>query len=314
MTGVRNPAIEIERLTRDFGATRAVDDISLQVPQGSVFGFLGPNGAGKSTTLGILTGLDKPTSGTARILGYDVVRQADEVHRVIGYLPDVPAFYSWMTAREVLDLAGRLHQIPGDIRAQRIDIVLDLCGLAGIETKVGGYSRGMRQRLGVAQALIDAPSVLLLDEPTSALDPIGRKDVLDIITALRGRTTVFFSSHILSDVERVCDQVAILDRGRVVLESTIGTIHARARSQRLFVQVGSGEEARRLDQALRDQPWVDTVSVDRESLNVTATDLEAAQRAIPGVIAGLGLTLRRLETAEPTLEEVFVDLVTGVGS
>jgi ABC-2 type transport system ATP-binding protein len=216
-------------------------------PRDRFSGFLGPNGAGKSTALGILAGLDRPTSGSARILGHDVTHKADQVHALTGFLPDVPSFYSWMNAREFLELAGRLFHLPDEVLAKRIEIVLGLAGLTGVDTPAGGYSRGMRQRLGIAQALINAPKVLLLDEPTNALDPIGRKDVLDIIAALAGRrTTVFFSSHILSDVERVCDQVAILDKGKVVLESSISTINARAQSQRLHVQLASAGEASRL--------------------------------------------------------------------
>lgn len=309
MTERSLPAIEIDALRKVYGSTVALDGISLAVPQGSVFGFLGPNGAGKSTTLGILTGLDFPTSGTARILGHDVVTETPAVQPLIGYLPDVPNFYGWMTPNEFLRLIGRLFGIPDDTLSGRIDTVLDLTGLTAVTRPIGGFSRGMRQRLGLAQALINAPKVLLLDEPTSALDPIGRRDVLDIIAALAGRTTVFFSTHILADVERVCDRVAIIDQGRVVIESDIARLRARTGSQRIIAEVGSPAEAAGLADVAAAEPWFDSVEVHGTIVDLTVTDLNAAQYALPRLMAPLEIGIRRIETPEPTLEEVFVDLV-----
>ncbi|MHB8274764.1 MAG: ATP-binding cassette domain-containing protein [Dermatophilaceae bacterium] len=207
-------SIRTTGLTKVYGEKHALDSVDLVVEEGSVFGFLGPNGAGKTTTLHILTGLAHPTSGSAQILGRDVASAGNAVRAQIGFLPDVPGFYEWMKAGEFLRFAGGLFGIARPVLDERVGMLLDLAGLGDVDTKIGGYSRGMKQRLGVAQALINAPRLLLLDEPTSALDPMGRKDVLDMLMSLRGRTTVFFSTHILADVERVCDTVAILDRGR----------------------------------------------------------------------------------------------------
>lgn len=302
------PAIELRTLTKLYGPLRALDRVSLAVPSGSVFGFLGPNGAGKTTTLRILTGLARPTSGSASVLGHDVATATNDVRAAVGYLPDVPGFYPWMTGAELLRFAGRLFGLSGSTLSSRVDALLDLAGLAGVTTRVGGYSRGMKQRLGVAQALINAPSVLLLDEPTSALDPIGRKSVLDMIASLAGRTTVFFSTHILSDVERVCDTVAILHRGVVVAQAPIGELKARYAMQKIAVEVTAGADE--LAQDLADAPWV--ASVERPSdqrLVVAVTDPSAAQRAIPAAVANRGVGLRRLETVEVSLEDVFVDLV-----
>jgi ABC-2 type transport system ATP-binding protein len=302
-------AIELDHLTRIYGGTRAVDDVSLAVPAGSVYGFLGPNGAGKSTTLGILAGLDFPTSGSARILGNDVVRDAAVVRRVTGVLPDVPGFYAWMTATDVLTMAGRLFQLPKALRHERIDIVLDLAGLTDANGPVGGFSRGMKQRLGIAQALINAPPVLLLDEPTSALDPLGRKDVLDVISALAGRTTVFFSSHILEDVERICDRVAILDHGRILLESSIGELLSTPTSQRVTIELGSPAEAETLAQLLHGEPWARQIDRRLDRVECVAADLPAAQQRIPRIISEHALSLRRFEIEQRSLEDVFVDLV-----
>ncbi|MBX3069059.1 MAG: ABC transporter ATP-binding protein [Thermomicrobiales bacterium] len=303
------PAIELDHLTRTFGKVTAVNDLSLVVPTGSIFGFLGPNGAGKSTALGILAGLDFPTSGTARILGHDVVAEAAVVRSTIGYLPDVPRFYSWMTAPEALDLMGRLFNLPDTLRKQRIEVVLDLAGLTGVNTPVGGFSRGMTQRLGIAQALINAPPVLLLDEPTSALDPLGRRDVLDIIGALAGRVTVFFSSHILSDVERVCDQIAILDKGEIKLESSMADLLVTSKSHRLLVEAASEHEATQLAELLRPESWASGVEQHLRHIDLTSSDIDAAQHRIPALVSSAGLGLRRFEIEERSLEDVFVDLV-----
>ena len=287
---------------------KALDGVSFTVPQGSVFGFLGPNGAGKTTTLRILAGLARPTSGRAQLLGRDVADTSAALRASIGFLPDVPAFYGWMTAERYLRFAGELYGLGGAALDERVAALLDLAGLRDVETRIKGYSRGMKQRLGVAQALIGAPRLLLLDEPTSALDPLGRKEVLDMITALAGRTTVFFSTHILADVERVCDRVAVLDHGRVVAQAGIDDLKARhGGSHRLLVQV---DDPAKLIAALGGLPWVAALETRADgALRITAEDRDVAERALPGIVAGAGLALRRLEADEISLEEVFVDLV-----
>ena len=303
------PAIEIAGLVKDFKKARALDGVDLVVPEGSVFGFLGPNGAGKTTTLRILAGLARPTAGEARVFGHDTTRDADAVHALIGFLPDVPGFYKWMTAREYLELTAGLFGLPAAERDERIETLLDLAGLSAVTTKVGGYSRGMKQRLGVAQALINSPRLLLLDEPTSALDPIGRREVLEMIAALAGRTTVFFSTHILADVERVCDTVAVLAGGRIVEQAGIDELRARhGGAQRIVAEV---DDRPRLEQALAAEDWAGAVRRDGHELVVDVTDLEVAYRALPALVARLGLSLRRFEADEVSLEDVFVDLVQG---
>ncbi|MDY0341270.1 MAG: ABC transporter ATP-binding protein, partial [Coriobacteriia bacterium] len=279
-------------------------------PEGTVFGFLGPNGAGKTTTLRILTGLASPSAGTASVLGYDVVSASSAVRAETGYLPDVPGYYDWMTADEFLRFAGGLFGLTGSVLQERVEALLGLAGLTGVSTHIGGYSRGMKQRLGVAQALINAPRLLMLDEPTSALDPMGRKDVLEMIASLRGRTTVFFSTHILADVERVCDRVAILDRGRVVAASTIAEIKGRYGAHRFVLSV-IGDVAV-LARRVTAEPWASETAVLADgSLVVTALDVDAARYGLPAAVAELGFGLRRLEADEVSLEEVFVDLVGG---
>ena len=303
-------ALEASGLVKQYGEVRALDGIDLAVPMGSVFGFLGPNGAGKTTALRILTGLARPTSGSARIFGNDVTSTSTAARSLIGFLPDVPGFYEWMTAEEFLRFSGGLFGLEGRVLAERTKALLDLAGLTGVKTRVGGYSRGMKQRLGVAQALINAPKMLMLDEPTSALDPIGRKDVLEMIASLGGRTTVFFSTHILADVERVCDTVAILDRGRVVAQAPIDELKARYSAHRLVIEVDRAAEE--LVAALREREWATDVEIEDGLVELSVTDVDAAQRAVPAMVAERGLALRRFEGGEVTLEEVFVDLVSEV--
>ena len=310
-TAADAPAIELRGLTKRFGDTLALDHVDLVVRPGVVFGFLGRNGAGKTTALRILSGLARPTAGTAHVLGHDVTRMRDTVRASIGFLPDVPGFYPWMTAREYLDLAGRLFGLEPTTLEARADALLEMAGLASVTTRVGGFSRGMKQRLGIAQALINAPSLLLLDEPTSALDPIGRREVLEMVTSLRGRTTVFFSTHILADVERVCDAVAILERGRVVASAGIAELRVRVAANRLMLEVEESAGAGAIAGLLRGRAWVRSIETAERTLRMTVSDLPTAQREIPAVIAAAGVALRRFEIEEAGLEEVFVELVGG---
>ena len=304
-------AVETAGLTKVYGEARALDGLDLVVDEGSIFGFLGPNGAGKTTTVRILTGLAHPTSGMVKVLGTSV-RAGDATGAAVGYLPDVPGFYEWMTAAEFLRFAGDLFGVPKAELDGRLKTLLDLAGLAGVKTKIGGYSRGMKQRLGIAQALINAPRLLLLDEPTSALDPIGRREVLEMLASLRGRTTVFFSTHILADVDRVCDTVAILDRGRLVVQAPMEELKSRYRAHRLVVEVTSGGDE--LAAQVETQPWASAVRRGTNgAIEVTVSDMDAAQHEIPALVAARGLGLSRLEAGEVQLEEVFVDLVGGKG-
>jgi ABC-2 type transport system ATP-binding protein len=213
-----------------------------------------------------------------------------------------------MTAAEYLKFAGGLFGLSRPALAERIGALLELAGLAGVRQRIGGYSRGMKQRLGIAQALINAPELLLLDEPTSALDPLGRKDVLDMISALAGRaSTVLFSSHILSDVERVCDTVAILDHGRLVTQASVSELRQRGAGRAIVVELASGAEA--LAAALSPEPWVASIKREGEVLRISVRDADAAARRIPAAVAGAGLGLKRLEPAESNLEEIFVEMV-----
>jgi len=303
-------AIRTIGLTKTYAGHHALDSVDLEVEDGSIFGFLGPNGAGKTTLLRMLTGLARPTSGVVQILGHDVTAVDDSIRARIGFLPDVPGFYDWMTAEEFLRFVGRLFAIDRRTLDERVGMLLGLAGLTDVTTSIGGFSRGMKQRLGVAQALINAPQLLLLDEPTSALDPMGRRDVLDMLTSLRGRTTVFFSTHILADVERVCDTVAILDHGRVVAHGPIQELTARYAERKVILEVT--DAAGELAQDVSREPWATSVLVGPTgALEITVNDMDAARRAIPVLVAGRHTGLCRMDAGELGLEDVFVSLVGG---
>lgn len=306
------PAIACRGLTKRYGSVLALDGLDLEIPSGSVFGFLGPNGAGKTTTLRLLTSLAQPTSGEAMVDG--VATGGGEANRrgLIGYLDQDPRFHGWMTARELLDLVGRLYGMPAAERRSRSAEVLELVGLADAARRpVGGFSGGMRQRLGLAQAILNRPPVLLLDEPVSSLDPEGRVDMLGVIRALGGASTVIFSTHILTDVERVCDRVAILDHGRLVTTGPMDELLERyARPvYRLEPEDGQAPAVALLVQALRSASWVAGVVEAHGVLRVAVHDEADAGRALIMAVNQLGVALLVFERQRPTLEDVFLQLV-----
>jgi ABC-2 type transport system ATP-binding protein len=296
------PAIETAGLRKEYGRRTVLHDLSLAVEPGEVFGFLGPNGAGKTTTVKILLGLVRPTGGTARLLGRPAADPA--ARRQVGYLPENFRFHEWMTGRELLDFHGRLAGLPADERRRRIPEVLERVGLAGRgDDRVGSYSKGMAQRIGLAQAILHRPALVILDEPTSALDPLGRRDVRDFIRGLRGEgVAVFLNSHLLGEVEMVCDRVAIVDRGRVVRAGRLDELAAGARELRLTLDA--------VDEPLLGLLCPFGVVVAREATALTLALRDGCEAA--DVIAAVVGSGRRLHAAVPshrTLEDVFVGLV-----
>jgi ABC-2 type transport system ATP-binding protein len=295
----------------------ALQDLDLTVEAGTIFGFVGPNGAGKTTTIRLLVGLARPTRGRGWVAGHEVTADGRAARRLIGYLPEEPAFYPWMSGAEFLDYVGRLFGL-GTERKKRVDELLALAGLQEASRRhIGGYSRGMRQRLGVAQALINRPQVLILDEPASALDPQGRRDVLTLIEQLREQATVFMSTHILSDVERVCDRVAIIDRGQLVVEADREGLQDRYAPPvfELAWDEGDNQQAQVVDfvRLLEAVPWVSQVERQHRALRVHVSDRAQARRELLSLVAQSGLVLSRYEMVRPTLEDVFLRLVNREG-
>jgi ABC-2 type transport system ATP-binding protein len=295
----------------------ALQDLDLTVEAGTIFGFVGPNGAGKTTTIRLLVGLARRTRGRGWVAGHEVTADGRAARRLIGYLPEEPAFYPWMSGAEFLDYVGRLFGL-GTERKKRVDELLALAGLQEASRRhIGGYSRGMRQRLGVAQALINRPQVLILDEPASALDPQGRRDVLTLIEQLREQATVFMSTHILSDVERVCDRVAIIDRGQLVVEADREGLQDRYAPPvfELAWDEGDNQQAQVVDfvRLLEAVPWVSQVERQHRALRVHVSDRAQARRELLSLVAQSGLVLSRYEMVRPTLEDVFLRLVNREG-
>ena len=305
-------SIKCENLTKNYGQVVALDHLTLEVPEHSVFGFLGPNGAGKTTTVKLLMGLSQPTEGKAWIDGEAVGTPGLKTHT--GYLPDVPAFYNWMTGREYLMFVADLFGMKKADAKNRTDELLGMVELRGAaKRRVGGYSRGMRQRLGIAQALVNRPDVLFMDEPVSALDPIGRRDILNLILKLKEQATIFMSTHILSDVERVCDTVGIINKGKLVTVSTVA--HLQARYAPSVFEVEVEEYAEDLVHSIETQPWV--IKIEKTTINqapvlrVQAKDVTTAKKELPRIIGASGLSLLRYELVMPGLEDIFMELVGG---
>ena len=305
-------AIRCEDLTKRYGAVTALDHLNLEVPAHSVFGFLGPNGAGKTTAVKLLMGLVQPSAGCAWIDGAAVGKS--ELRERIGYLPDVPAFYNWMTGQEFLLFTADLFCLESVAAKARAAELLTLVGLErAAKRRIGGYSRGMRQRLGIAQALVNRPRVLFLDEPVSALDPIGRRDVLELILKLKEETTVFMSTHILSDVERVCDMVGIINKGKLVTVSSVTQLQSRYALSVFEIELE--EDPTDMISTIATYPWV--IKAEKASgtqasvLRVQVKDVSAAKKELPQIVAAGSSTLLRYELVMPSLEDIFLDLVGG---
>ncbi len=297
-------AVDAVDLTKRYGRNRAVQGISLQIAPGEVVGLLGPNGAGKTTTTKMLLGLVRATSGTARVFGVDARDPA--ARRRLGYLPEHFRFHDWLTGAELLHYHGRLAGMSSSARSAAVPALLERVGLRGKgDQRIRTYSKGMTQRLGIAQALVHAPGLVLLDEPTSALDPLGRREVRDLIRDLRSDgVAVLLNSHLLSEVELVCDRVVIVDAGRVV------------RSGNLDELVSTGTEIRvRLDRIDERAEHLcagfGRVLLTDGTTVVLAADSPHSAPALAGTLVSAGYGLEALIPIQRTLEDVFVELVTG---
>jgi len=233
--------LEMKQISKSFGNNQILAGIDMTVPQHSIVGFLGKNGAGKTTTMKIVLGLLKADKGSITVCGERVTYGDTKTNRYIGYLPDVPEFYGYMNPMEYLRLCGEITGLSKKQIYGKGEELLDLVGLTSEQRRIKCFSRGMKQRLGIAQALLNEPEILICDEPTSALDPIGRKEILDILLAIKGKTTVLFSTHILSDAERICDYIALLHQGKLALYGTLSEIKKRNCQAGLNVELADEE-------------------------------------------------------------------------
>lgn len=301
--------IDVQNLTKNYGTTRAVAGISFTVNPGEVVGLLGPNGAGKSTTLRVLTGYLPPTAGSVRLDGVDVVEQSLEARRRVGYLSESNPLYESLATWEALLFFARLRDIPEDRIENRIREVVDQCALRDVMAKdIGELSKGYRQRLGLALAILHDPSILILDEPTSALDPNQQKDVRDLILRLKEKKTVLLSTHILPEAQRMCDRILIIHQGRIAAQGTVAELEARlVGANSFYVRLRAPEPECR--QALAALPGVTAVVVrDESEPGCPGFDL-SAERDPRGDLAGLASQRRwaimELRRQTATLDDIF---------
>lgn len=318
MAGESLPLVETRSLSKSYGATVAVDAIDLTIHRGEIFGLLGPNGAGKTTTVLMLLGLSEPDSGTVRVCGLDPARNALAVKRQVGYLPDTVGFYEHMTGRENLRYTARLNEIDPVVLEERVDELLSLVGLADdADREVGGYSRGMRQRLGLADTLIKDPLVVILDEPMVGIDPEGVVEMQGLITRLareEGRA-VLLTSHMLHQVQQTCDRMAIFVRGKVIAEGTSAELAARLGDGQASFEIVTGATADELASVLGEGSDIGAsdlrpVGADRWRVSVPR---EHAHRVLPELVRA-GVEVREVRDLGSELDEIYHRYFTGADS
>jgi len=290
--------LQTDNLKKHFGSIKAVDGVSLQVEQGEVFGFLGPNGAGKTTTIGMVLGLLHPTEGDVQLLGQEITPAHNEAVERVGSLVGAPTIVPYLSARQHLRLIARLHE---NITPQRIDDVLEMVGLTEAADRAAGkFSTGMKQRLGLAMALLHEPELLILDEPTSGMDPAGMREVRVLMRSLAdGGMTVFLSSHLLHEVEQICDRVAVLHRGKIVAQGPVATLMGEELS--VSVRVPAPDEAVKVLQTL---PEVQEITADGNIVEITGIPSEK----VVGHLTSHGIIPSEVSTSRPDLEDLFLEL------
>lgn len=297
--------LKISHIEKSFGRKKVINDLSFSVPEHSVFGFIGQNGAGKTTTMKMVLGLLEADCGEIFVNGEKVTFGQNRTNKYIGYLPDVPEFYGFMTPKEYLAMCGEITGMSKAEIKEKSEKLLSLVGLEKDNRRIRGFSRGMKQRLGIAQALLNSPKLLICDEPTSALDPMGRKEILDILCSVKEHTTVIFSTHILSDVERICDRIALLHEGKIALSGTLEDIKNVRKGNSIEVEFLKAKDA---------DFFFDTFSDGKRAGKTkllfsqkTETDMMDMMK----YLAENRIAVLRIECLEPTLEDLFLEVVKG---
>lgn len=293
--------LRITGLHKRFGDKEVLRGLDLSVPEHSIYGFIGKNGSGKTTTMKTVLGLLRADSGEIIVNGEKVVYGQTDTNRYIGYLPDVPEFYSFMTAKEYLRFCGEITGMSRADIEERTRELLTLVGLADETHRIKGFSRGMKQRLGIAQALLSRPKLLVCDEPTSALDPVGRKEILDILLAIKDQTTVLFSTHILSDVERICTDVAFLKDGVVNIGGKLSDIKTRYRSNEYMIETENDS-----DTVILRNAFPEVKEIDRNKVTFSENKYSASE--VLGFVANHRISLLKVERLEPSLEDLFMEV------
>lgn len=301
--------LEVKHLKKEFNSLKVIDDLTFNVKTNSVYGFLGKNGAGKTTTMKMILGLVKPTSGEIYVCGEQVRFGETKTNQYIGYLPDVPEYYGYMKPKEYLQLCGEITGLSRTQIKKKSEELLEVVGLRGANRRIKGFSRGMKQRLGIAQALLNEPKLLICDEPTSALDPIGRKEILDILSIVKEQTTVIFSTHILSDVERICDSVGILEQGKLRLEGELSQLKQASRHDSVRLVVGKDVDMDTVVAGIGRLPFVTKIQIDSLELIVHLQEITKHSQVFLEYLVSNKVPIRQYEELEPTLENLFVEVV-----
>lgn len=301
--------LTIQNLSKSFGKQKIIDNLNMSVPEGSVFGFIGQNGAGKTTTMKMVLGLLQADSGEIHVCNEPVCFGHTKTNQYIGYLPDVPEFYNYMTPLQYLKLCGEVICISKAEIEQRGQGLLSLVGLSGVTKQIGGFSRGMKQRLGIAQALLTQPKLLICDEPTSALDPVGRKDILDILRKISATTTVLFSTHILSDVERICDHVAFLNEGKIAVCGMLEEIKALHGHDSLLLEFSNDNELQIFKGQESIKPLLSNSEENNREIILHSRNMAKVQQSLFVVFGEIGLCPVKMEVMEPSLESLFLEVV-----
>lgn len=299
-------ALKIDNLHKSFGKNTIINGLSMSIPENTIFGFLGKNGAGKTTTMKMILGFLKMDEGSIEVFGERVSFGQSKTNRFIGYLPDVPEFYGYMTAKEYLNLCGAITGLSKNEIKNKSEELLELVGLIDVNKRISGYSRGMKQRLGIAQSLLNSPKLLICDEPTSALDPLGRKEILDIILKIKDSTTVIFSTHILSDVEAICDHVVVLDKGKNVLEGSIDELKNIKRKNTIKIRFKSDKELK----AFKSLDKFSNLATNEkgDTLYLTDEDNQLKDINILCELYKLNIFPLEIKIEEPTLENIFMEV------
>lgn len=301
--------LSINNLNKSFGDKKVINDLTFSVPEGTIYGFLGPNGAGKTTTMKMVLGLLNPTSGSISVCGETVYYGETKTNRNIGFLPDVPEFYGYMKPMEYLSLCGQITGLNAKFTKQKSEELLHLVGLEKDNKRIGGFSRGMKQRLGIAQALLNEPKLLICDEPTSALDPIGRKEILDILLSVKEKTTIVFSTHILSDVERICDHVAVLNNGKLVLNGTLSELRQSHRQDTICIEFSSLSDMERFLSNENMKKLCGNYECIDCKITIKSDDIDKMKNQIFDGFSSLKIYPEKVEVLEPTLESLFMEVI-----
>lgn len=306
--------ISVQNLTKRYGDLVAIDNVSFQVQRGEVLGFLGPNGAGKTTTMRIITAYMPPTEGTVHVAGFDVVENPIEAKRQIGYLPENPPLYNDMTVDGYLDFVADIKQVPGKNKKNRIGLAMEKCGITDVRKRlIGNLSKGYRQRIGIAQAIVHDPAIIVLDEPTIGLDPKQIIEIRELIKNLSGERTVILSTHVLPEVTMTCTRVAIINEGRIVLEESLDKLSEKVETaQNLFLKIGYKESGVK-EKILSFEAVSNVSETSSGEFIIQSREGKDIREDLAKMVVGNGWGLLELRPLTQTLEEIFLRVISTEG-